>query len=259
MRRSRKARICSGARRSEPGTRDSGLGIRDSGFGIRAADRRVVAADLQVGGRRWRWWSILTTAALAACLAACSSQPADPTADYVARLEAARAEKDAAFRRQPNQPVPPARVSEFLPLRYFPPDPDYAVPASLKPVPARTPLQIPTSTGKTRDMEVVGLLEFTLKGQTFALGALVEAGTPPDRLFVPFKDLTSGTESYAAGRYLEIDRSATGIYIVDFNRAFHPYCYYNPDYDCPYPPPQNRLPVPIRAGEKLAAPVLPTR
>lgn len=106
-------------------------------------------------------------------------------------------------------------------------------------------------------MEVVGTLAFTLKGQALSLVALVEAGTPPDRLFVPFTDLTSGTETYAAGRYLELDRSATGVYVIDFNRAFHPFCYYNADYDCPYPPPQNRLPVPIRAGERLAAPVTP--
>jgi uncharacterized protein (DUF1684 family) len=100
-------------------------------------------------------------------------------------------------------------------------------------------------------MEVVGTLEFTLKGQKLAMLALTEAGTPPNRLFVPFTDTTSGTETYGAGRYLEIERSATGIYVIDFNLAFHPFCYYNSSYDCPYPPAQNRLPIPIRAGEKI--------
>ena len=90
-----------------------------------------------------------------------------------------------------------------------------------------------------------------------AYGALVEAGTPPDRLFVPFTDLTSGTETYSAGRYLELDRAPSGIYTIDFNRAFHPYCYYNESYDCPYPPPSNRLPTPVRAGEKLAQSNIP--
>jgi len=60
-----------------------------------------------------------------------------------------------------------------------------------------------------------------------SLGAFLEAGTPPDRLFVPFTDLTSGTETYAAGRYMELDRTATGIYTIDFTARFHPYCYYN--------------------------------
>ena len=64
-------------------------------------------------------------------------------------------------------------------------------------------------------------------------------------------DLTSGTETYAAGRYMDLDRNATGIYELDFNRAYHPYCYYNLTYECPIPPPENRLKVPIRAGERI--------
>ena len=68
---------------------------------------------------------------------------------------------------------------------------------------------------------------------------------------MPFGDLTNGTETYAAGRYLDLERTPTGLYEVDFNKAYHPYCYYNPTYDCPYPPPENRLPLPIRAGERI--------
>ena len=175
----------------------------------------------------------------------------------MATVQAERARKDEAFRRQVDQPIPLAGQSVFLPLRYFPIDPAYAVTASFTPAAARTPLQMPTSTGQLRDMEQVGTLTFTLKGQLLSLGAYVEAGTPPNRLFVPFTDLTSGTETYSAGRYLELDRTATGIYTIDFNRAFHPYCYYNESYDCPYPPPSNRLPTPVRAGEKLAQSNIP--
>ena len=68
---------------------------------------------------------------------------------------------------------------------------------------------------------------------------------------MPFGDLTNGAETYPGGRYLELERTATGIYDLDFNRAFHPFCYYNPVYDCPYPPRENRLAVPVRAGEKM--------
>jgi uncharacterized protein (DUF1684 family) len=85
------------------------------------------------------------------------------------------------------------------------------------------------------------------------LGAFIEAGESPDRLFVPFADETSGAETYRGGRYLDIARSPTGIYMLDFNRAFNPFCYYNSTYDCPYPPRENRLPVAIRAGEKVEA------
>jgi hypothetical protein len=190
--------------------------------------------------------------------AACgTSKPADPAVDYVTTIQTERARKDEAFRRQVDEPIPLAAQRLYLPLKYFPIDPAYAVTASFAPAAARTPLQMPTSAGKLRDMERVGTLSFTLKGQMMSLGAFVEAGTPPDRLFVPFTDLTSGTETYAAGRYLELNRTASGIYTIDFNRAFHPYCYYNESYDCPYPPPSNRLRTPVRAGEKLAQSNIP--
>ncbi len=95
------------------------------------------------------------------------------------------------------------------------------------------------------------MLKFTLRGQPLQLGAFTEPGDPPDRLFVPFADQTTGSETYPAGRYMDLDRNATGIYIVDFNKAYQPYCYFNPTYDCPYPPAENRLKIPIRAGERL--------
>ncbi len=143
------------------------------------------------------------------------------------------------------------RSGQFLPLKYFPPDPEYAVPASLNPSTERTPVEMVTSAGKIRKHERVGVLEFTLKGQPMTLGAYVEEGASLKRLFVPFKDMTSGTETYAAGRYLELDATASGVYTIDFNKAFNPYCYYNASYDCPYPPRESVLSLPIRAGERL--------
>ena len=167
---------------------------------------------------------VLMTVLSAALLAAgCSpSKPAGSAVDYVTTIQAERTQKDDAFRRQVDEPIPLAKQQLYLPLKYFPIDPAYSATASFTPASVRTPLQMPTSTGKMRDMEQVGTLSFTLKGQLLSLGAFVETGTPPHRLFVPFTDLTSGTETYAAGRYLEFDRTATGIYTIDFNRAFHP-------------------------------------
>jgi uncharacterized protein (DUF1684 family) len=187
-------------------------------------------------------------------LTACTSgaPPAgDNEADYASRIAAERAAKDQAFRSQPNQPVPPDKVEEFVPLRYFPPDPEFIVPASLQPAKERAVVEMPTSTGKIRKQHRVGVLEFTLKGQPLTLGAFVEPGSDVNRLFVPFSDMTSGTETYSAGRYLELDRTPTGLYTIDFNKAYNPFCFYNPDFDCPYPPREARLPLPIRAGERL--------
>jgi uncharacterized protein (DUF1684 family) len=177
--------------------------------------------------------------------------PAETGVDYVGQIQTDRAAKDDAFRKQANQPVPPDKVSEFLPLKYFPPDPDYSVPAALTPSTERIVVQMPTSGGKIRNQRRVGTLEFTLKGQPLTLPAYVEEGADLNRLFVPFSDMTSGTETYSAGRYLELDRTASGVYTIDFNKAYNPWCYYNPDFDCPYPPRDSRLPLPIRAGERL--------
>jgi uncharacterized protein (DUF1684 family) len=188
--------------------------------------------------------------ALAACNAG-NPPPAESEGDYVTQIQAARTELDERFRQQPNQPVPPEKVNDFLPLKYFAPDPEYVVPASLKPAAERIVVEMPTSTGKLRKQQRVGVLEFTLKGQPLTLGAFVEAGADVNRLFVPFSDMTSGTETYAAGRYLELDRTPSGVYTIDFNKAYNPYCYYNSDFDCPYPPRESRLPLPIRAGERL--------
>ena len=193
----------------------------------------------------------LVAAFVVCAVSACSHQPPDDPKDYVARIAAARAEKDRAFQSS-NDPVPVSRKAEFLPLAYFPADPDYNVLAALNPAAQQTRLMMPTSSGQEREMRRVGSLTFTLKGQQMTLTAFVEAAAPDmNRLFVPFSDLTSGAETYAAGRFLDLDRTATQIYELDFNKAYIPYCYYNASYECPYPPPENRLQVPIRAGERM--------
>jgi uncharacterized protein (DUF1684 family) len=188
--------------------------------------------------------------ALVAGAAACANRPPDDSRDYAAKVASDRAAKDAAFLAA-NDPIPKSRHDQFLPLAYFPIEPDYSVPAALKPSNDRTIIEMPTSTGTNRQMRRAGTLEFTLKGQPLKLTALNEVGEDPSHLFVPFSDLTSGTETYAAGRFMDLNRNGTGIYEVDFNRAYIPYCYYNPTYECPYPPKENRLSIPIRAGERM--------
>jgi uncharacterized protein len=197
------------------------------------------------------YFSLLTSYFLLLLLlfTACSSKPPE-TRDYAAKIAAERASKDATFAAG-DDPIPKVRHAEFLPLAYFPIEPDYNVPAQLNRTDDKTIVEMPTSTGTNRKMRRVGTLVFTLKGQPLKLTAFNEVGEDPSRLFVPFSDLTSGTETYAAGRFMDLDRNGTGIYEVDFNRAYIPYCYYNPTYECPYPPPENRLKIPIRAGERI--------
>ena len=200
--------------------------------------------------RRFAIWHLPFV--LAVVLAACSSPLSYP--DQIAKW---RAEKDDFMRHSSQSPVPAEKRATFPPLSYFPVDPAYRAPASLQEAPGGPTVDMPTSTGQSRKMRRVGTLSFTLKGQPTTLGAFVEADEADmRRLFVPFGDLTNGTETYPGGRYLDLDRTASGIYDLDFNRAYHPFCYYNSSYDCPYPPAENRLKTPIRAGEKLAKPMM---
>ncbi len=173
---------------------------------------------------------------------------------YEEEIAAWRAEKDRYMRESPESPIPATSRSAFPVLPYFPIAQDYRVPAALRAGPGEDVLEMMTSTGQIRKMRRVGALEFTLKGQALKLTAFADiTDTSLRRLFVPFGDSTNGNETYPGGRYMDLDRTATGIYDLDFNRAYHPFCLFNPTYDCPVPPRENRLQVPVRAGEKLTA------
>ena len=166
-------------------------------------------------------------------------------------LAAARADKDTYFLEDPDSPVPPEKRDAFLPLPYYPIDPGYAVPAALNLADERPVFEMPTSTGAIRRMQLVGVLEFSLLGAPRSLGAFVPEGTQQiTRLFVPFADLTTGDSTYSAGRYLDIETTTTGYYTIDFNLAYNPYCAYNDSYECPFPPPPNRLAASVLAGEQ---------
>ncbi|MEO6213142.1 MAG: DUF1684 domain-containing protein [Vicinamibacterales bacterium] len=167
-------------------------------------------------------------------------------------VNAWRVDKDRFMRESNESPVAPDARAAFPPLVYFPEEPSYRVPAALTAAGEGQGLELPTSTGQRRKMRRVGALRFSLSGNELTLTAFVDA-TENDmrRLFVPFGDITNGNETYPGGRYLDLDRTATGIYDLDFNRAYHPFCVYNATYDCPYPPRENRLAVPVRAGERL--------
>jgi uncharacterized protein (DUF1684 family) len=169
-----------------------------------------------------------------------------------------RAQKDDFFRAKDNDqsPLLPADRATFEGLNYYPVDAKYRVPASLAEAQFNPPvvIELQTSTDTRRRMRKVGTLNFTLAGSPLTLTAFadVDARTPT-RLFVPFGDVTSGDTTYKGGRYLDLDRTPTGLYDLDFNRAYHPYCVYNPTYECPVPPRENRMSAAILAGERLPA------
>jgi uncharacterized protein len=183
---------------------------------------------------------------LSLALAGCSGE-----VPYEEEIAAWRAEKDQ-YMRSSDSPVEAAERRNYPPLTYYPVQQDYRVPASLTLVESRDVLELPTSQNLRRQMRRVGYLDFRLKGESLRLTAFADANEPDmRRLFVPFGDLTNADETYKGGRYMDLQRTGTGIYDLDFNRAYLPFCVYNPKYDCPLPPRENRLKAPVRAGERM--------
>ena len=195
---------------------------------------------------------------LVVALSACTSGPGAPDdRPYLAEIEQRRAEIDAYFKSS-DGPLLPGPRATFTGLPYFPIDPLYRVPARLEvnTVDRATVLELPQShTAEKRRVRRIGVLHFSLPVSgdgEMTLTAFVEMDAPDmNRLFVPFTDATSNKETYGGGRYLELTRTPTGLYDLDFNRAYHPYCLFNPSFECPVPPRENRLMAAIRAGEKL--------
>jgi uncharacterized protein (DUF1684 family) len=188
--------------------------------------------------------------------AACTSGPPPPADDqpYEAQVAAARAGKDRFFKHHQESPLLPPDRQTFTALPYYAVDRAYRVPAALTEDRTGPPvfIELQTSSGERDRMRRVGTLAFTLHGSPYRLTAFAPAeATVITRLFVPFGDLTNVDETYRGGRYLDLQRTPTGVYDLDFNQAYHPYCVYNVNYVCPLPPRENRLTIAIRAGERL--------
>jgi uncharacterized protein (DUF1684 family) len=201
---------------------------------------------------------VLLVALFACLLGACESPPEEPAlpplSERVDAWEAWRTAKDSLF-RSPASPLLPAQQADFDGLPYFPYDSTLAFPVTLDPTLQRDTLRMATSTGEPRDYIRFGSFSFPHDGRRYRLAVFQPLnpvpGDPDRRLFLPFADATSGSATYAAGRYLDLPPSDDGRYVLDFNYAYSPYCAYNPRYSCPFPPRENRLALPIRAGERV--------
>jgi hypothetical protein len=174
------------------------------------------------------------------------------TREWRRELETERKMKDGFMARDGESPFVVGRVP-FHDLRYFPPDPKYRVPATLKRRPAPEEAYLRTNRDNQAVMRLVGDLTFSLGGEPRHLRLYHAGEGVGTSVFVPFRDLTSGRESYGPGRYVTLELNEADEYEVDFNRAFNPYCAYTDDFECAFPPSENDLPVAVRAGEKVWA------
>jgi len=179
----------------------------------------------------------------------------DASAAYARELSEFRAEKDAFFQASPQSPIMSGERKQFAGLNYFPPDLAFRVAATLVRTDSYETAQIATSTGEMREMARYGQLHFRIGERALTLSAFVDVEEDePEELFVPFRDATSGRETYGAGRYLDLPFHAHGdtphTIVIDFNLAYNPYCAYSEAYSCPLPPAENTLAIAITAGEK---------
>lgn len=181
------------------------------------------------------------------------STPVQATSWPEALLEARRA-KDRSFAASPDSPLPPAARAGFRGLAYYPPDARYRLEAALLRDRLPRPVALRRSAGDEAVYLRVGVFELPLPEGMVRLAAYRGEGDRGSELFVPFRDATSGVETYHAGRYLEAREVAADRYLVDFNEAYHPFCAYDASaYTCPLPPRENWLRVHVRAGERLVA------
>ena len=175
--------------------------------------------------------------------------------DAAASVRILRQQKDFFFASDPSSPLPEGLRASFKGLDYFPYVPAFRLRVRLLKYPTPEPIVLATSKGVPRNMVKYGRFEFEIDGVRQNLDAYrsVSAGGHrlEDRsLFVPFRDATSGKETYGAARYLDLEEDPSGEQILDFNLAYNPYCAYSDNYVCPFPPRENWLTVPIIAGEK---------
>jgi uncharacterized protein (DUF1684 family) len=162
-------------------------------------------------------------------------------------LDAFRNAKDDLFANDSQSPLTAPQQRTFTGLRYFPENPALRLEVLVEPARENGPVEMQTSTGDIQNYTRLGTFRFDVDGQAAEL-TIFEGS---NGLFLPFVDALAGTETYPAGRYLEPEQLPGGLYLVDFNYAYNPYCAYNAQWSCPLTPFENRLKVPVRAGETL--------
>ena len=150
----------------------------------------------------------------------------------------------------------PLKARDTAYLDFFPPDPAYCVTAEFIPTPGEQPFEMPTSSGRTKTFVQHGWVRFSFGNDTLQLAVyrnlMLLQDVYKDHLFLPFRDGSNGETTYGGGRYIDLSLQdiADGKIRVDFNLAYNPYCAFSEGYNCPIPPPVNRLEMKVEAGEK---------
>lgn len=183
------------------------------------------------------------------------SNIAEPGSGAIEDIMQFQQKMNREFKDPETSPLADRYRKDFTTLDFFEPDTTYRIMAKFTRTPEALPFMMPTSTGMETEEVVFGIITFSLQGRSHKLEVyqnqeLVKQEKYKDYLFLPFADLTNGEETYGGGRYLDLTIPAGNTILLDFNKAYNPYCAYNPKYSCPLVPKQNRLDIPIIAGVK---------
>lgn len=164
-----------------------------------------------------------------------------------AHNQAWREQRDAHF-KSPNSPLTEEARATFDGLPYYDYDSAWDLTIHIEPNEQAEPAQIFTTKDTIRNYGKFATFTVDIDGQPLTLTIY----STPHGLFLPFVDATAQAgETYGGGRYIDVEQLDDETFHIDFNQAYHPYCVYNARYDCPIPPAENRVTVPIRAGERL--------
>lgn len=189
-----------------------------------------------------------------ACCLSLSFGSASADDSIRAQIEALRAAKDSLLKSE-DSPLLPAQRARFEQLAYYPIDLRYRLRGELHIYGRQRIVEIPNTDGTTTELERFGRFVAAFGEKDFWLEVYRSPQTGEAEVF--FKDLTNGHTTYGGGRYARLTREDHGMYVIDFNNAYNPYCAYNPIYICPLPPRQNYLEFAIEAGELMGDAALP--
>jgi len=175
--------------------------------------------------------------------------------DKLADILLFQEELNAEFKNPETSPLADRFRIDFETLNFFAPDTNYIVEAKLIRTPDALPFSMPTTTGRESTEVVYGIAKFTLNGKEHELEIyqspeLITQDKYEDYLFLPFTDKTNGEETYGGGRYLDLRIPNGSTIVLDFNKAYNPYCAYNKKFSCPIVPKVNHLDTEIRVGVK---------
>ncbi|BAU53763.1 DUF1684 domain-containing protein [Mucilaginibacter gotjawali] len=177
--------------------------------------------------------------------------------DYKARINAFRKGYENDFLTDASSPL---KKDDLQFLRFYDADSSYRVTADVKYLTGESIFMMPTFNGASQQYVRYALLNFRLNGKELQLTvyrsiALANVTAYKDYLFLPFTDNTNGNTTYGGGRYIDLNTAdfKGATMMLDFNKAYNPYCAFSGKYSCPKPPAENYLAVAIEAGEKLFA------